>query len=188
MRKISVKLLIALALLTFVSSVSAQRSKRVDQLLNKLKPGEWVGVEGIAQKNFSIIVSEIKMVYGEVEEDDWEISGKISSINPKDKTFYLLNVKVVLDENMEYDDDFDLIKSFKDLTPGLFVEIEGAYLPNGTFHATEIGQVNEKARKLNRLDWTGKVDEVIPGSRTITMLGHTLILTDETQVKNLIQD
>ena len=177
-----------MSLVILASSVSAQNTSRIQKLLSKLKVGEWVKVEGIPQKNFTVLLREIEMIYGEVEDDDWEISGRISSLNPEKKLMYVLNLPVKIDENMEYDDDYEVIKSFSDIKPGLFVELEGIYLKDGIFLATEIGTADEKAQRLNKIEWTGKVQAVDPTARTITILGHTFVFTNTTKIKSLIQD
>ncbi len=187
MKKYSVSLILV-SLLLLVSAASAQKPDMAQKLFKKLKVGEWIKVEGIPQKNFTVLLREIELIYGEVEDDDWEISGRISTLDPKKKMMYVLNLPVKIDDNIEYDDDYEIIKSFSDIKPGLFVELEGTYLKDGTFLGTEIGTADEKAQRLNKIEWTGKVQEVDPTTRTITMLGHNFVFTPSTKIKSLIQD
>ncbi|MCB0264995.1 MAG: hypothetical protein KDH95_24410, partial [Calditrichaeota bacterium] len=93
------------------------------------------------------------------------------------------------DNNVEYEDKFDVIKSFSDIKQGMIVEIEGSYLQDGTFLANEIGQIEvKKDEERNEIEWTGKIQEIDIKNLTITVLGHTMIFNAETKLKTVMFD
>lgn len=189
MKSNRILVLLMLGVLVAISSVAyGQRAEKVKKFLSKLQVGEWIEFEGIPQKDFSIFCEEIEAIYGEVEDDDWEISGMISSIYPDEKKVFLLNLPIIFDEKVEYEDDFNVIKSFSDLKAGMFIEVEGTLLKDGSFQALEVGQMEPKDVKLNRVEWTGKVQAVNPDALTIIVLGHTVQLTNETKIKSPVTD
>lgn len=157
----------------------------VEKFLSTLKTGEWVKFEGTVQEDSTILLKEIKVIYGEFENDDWELSGVIRSVVPEEKMVFMLLLPIKFDKDSKYKKD---IKSFSDIQPGTYVEIEGSFLEDGTFLAVEIEPENIKNDEENTVEWTGKVQSVNPESNSFTILGHTVILMPETKIKSLIHD
>lgn len=146
--------------------------------------------EGVPQEDFSILLTEIKVIYGELEDDDWEINGIVNDVAVEEKKIFILHLPISFDKDTEYKhkkDDPEAIKSFSDIKPGAFVDIEGAFL-DSTFLAAEIGREKVKKGKENMIEWKGKVQSVNPAGNTFSMLGHTIILTPETKIKSLIHN
>ena len=178
-------MLFILGLFTLVHFNPAS-AQTLDKFFSKIKPGEWVEFEGRAQPDMSILVKEIEIVKGEMEEDDWEITGTIRKVIPSEKKIYILNLPIVFDENTEYEDDYDIIKSFSDIKKGMRVELEGQYLKEGIFLASEIGSEEKKKDEINVVEWVGKIESVDVKNKMITIMGHTLILTPDTKIKSFI--
>jgi hypothetical protein len=155
------------------------------KFLSNLKVGEWVTFKGTVQSDSTILVHEIKVIYGEVEDDDWEISGVVSSVVPEEKKIFVLLLPVTFDKDTEYE---KALESFSDINSGSYVEIEGSFLQDGTFLAAEIGTENLKKDEENMVEWKGKVQTVHPESNSFTILQHTVILTPETKIKSLIHN
>ena len=91
----------------------------------KGKTDEWVEFKGTAQSDSVILLHEIKVIYGEVEDDDWEINGVIDSVGTEEKRIYMLSLPIKFDKDTEYNQAFE---SFSDIRSGIFVEIEGSFL------------------------------------------------------------
>ena len=167
-------------------SGSSVFGQKVQNFLNQLKPGEWVDIEGVAQKDYTIILKEIEVVRGEVDSDEWEISGPVSGVLPKEKQIFLLNLPIKFDKDAEFEDDYDVIKSFSDIKPGLYVEMEGVYIQDSVFIANEIGSDKVSDNEVKNIEWSAQVEKVNPESKSIVVLGHTIIFTDETIIKSLM--
>lgn len=169
---------------------SAVFAQKAQDFLNKLKVGEWVEIEGVPQEDFTILLTEIKVIYGEFEDDDWEISGTISGVVAEEKKIFIVLLPIKFGDDTEYKhkkDDPEGIKSFSDIKPGTFVEIEGSFL-DSTFLAAEIGPEKVVEDKKNMIEWKGKVQAVNPASNSFSMLGHNIIFTPETKIKSLIHN
>jgi hypothetical protein len=144
----------------------------------------------MVQKDSTILLEKVKAIYGEVEDDDWEIDGIVSRVAADEKRVYILRLPIQFDKNTEFKhkNDDDGITSFADIQPGIFVEIEGSFLKDSTFLANEIGSEKVKSDEINIIEWKGKVQSVDPANNSFTILGHRVFLTPETKIKSLIHD
>ncbi|MCB0264996.1 MAG: hypothetical protein KDH95_08090, partial [Calditrichaeota bacterium] len=121
MKKTAILSIVFLMIMAMAQSAFAQKqmdTAKYQKFLSKLKVGEWVELEGVVQPDFTVLLQEIEVVYGEVEEDDWEINGKISRVDPEKKNAFMLMLPIHFDNNVEYEDKFDVIKSFSDIKQG----------------------------------------------------------------------
>jgi hypothetical protein len=153
--------------------------------LRNLKVDDWVKFKGTVQSDTTIILHQIKVIYGEVEADDCEVSGTVGSVVAEEKKIFILFLPVKFDKDTEYEKAF---KSFSDIEPGIYVEIEGSFLQDGTFLAAEISTEKPKRDEENMVEWKGKVQSVHPESNSFVILGHTVSLTPETKIKSLIHN
>ncbi len=177
-------LIVILSLTLSIQSIG--QAQNIQKFFSKAKVGEWVELEGRAQPDMSIILKEIEMVRGEMEDDDWEITGKIRAVNREEKTIYILNIPIRFDENSEYEDDYDIIKSFSDIKKGMTVEIEGQYTSDGVFLVKEIGTSEEKKDESNSTELVGKIQAIDPASHTIIVMGQKIVFTPESRIKSLM--
>jgi hypothetical protein len=186
-----IKILIGIVVLTLVvvkidSSLFGQNGNE-QIFLRNLKVGDWVKLEGTAQKDSTILLSEIKVILGELEDDDWEISGVVSRVVAEDKKIYILRLPIIFDRDTKYGYR-NAIKSFSDIETGIYVELEGSFLNDGTFLAVEIGKEKISEDEKDVVEWKGKVQSVNPAENAFTILGHTAILTPETKIKSYIHN
>lgn len=183
------RMLMAFTVLMFVTVnlwLTAE-AQQLENFLSKIKMGEWIEFEGPPQPNSTILVNEIKVLRGEMEDDDWEVSGAVSRVAPEEKTIYMLNLPIKFDNNTEYD-DLGVIKSFSDIKPGMTVEVDGQYTMDGVFLASVVESKKFKEDEKNFVKWTGKVEGVEPESHSINILGHVIILTPETKIKSFLPE
>lgn len=151
-------------------------------LVSKLKVNDWVKIKGVPQNDSKILLKEIRVIYGEVESDDWEVMGVISRLVPEEMKIFIFGFPVMCDKDTKYKS----FESFSDIKSGIYVEIDGSFSPDGTFMAIEIETDEVEEDELSMIRLKGKVQSVNEKDNSFTMMGHTVIITPETKVKSLI--
>ncbi|MDQ7064200.1 MAG: DUF5666 domain-containing protein, partial [candidate division KSB1 bacterium] len=125
------------------------------------------------------------------QDDDWEVSGKISRVDRGRKSVYILGLRVRTNEETEYEaSDEKTRASFDMLRPGLLVEIEGTFLKDGTFLADEIADESKNPKKkkhANQLSFVGKVQKVDTSKKSIKLMGITFYANDQTKFKSKVK-
>lgn len=177
--------------LVFSSLVSAQSTalSKVD-LFKTLKPGQWIQIEGTPQRDMSVQAAEVKVLTGDFQEDDWEVFGTVRNVNRGTKDFEILALKIKTDDNTDFQvkDKNRKFAKFEDLKAGMLVEVEGSFLKDGTFLAEEIqDETVKKADEANSVTLVGKTEKVDAVRRTITLMGVTFIVNDQTRVRSAIK-
>lgn len=156
-----------------------------------LKPGQWVEVEGIVQRDRSVLCTEIKLLASNLLDDDWELTGVIQKVNQEKQEIELLRVPIKMLPETEFDRDHGTIRSFADMAADKLLEIKGTYLKGGTFMAREIEDRSAKLAKKpelkGRIDATGRVENIDLTNHTITLMGITFQLTEGTKGKSAIK-
>jgi len=186
---LSTFVILALCLLGSVS-LSAQTVKKWTpaDIVANAKPGQWVELEGIAQKDLSVLALEIEFLTGDFMDDDWELNGKVQAVNHPENEFQVLVVPVKVSKNTQFDKG---IKSLTDVTPGMLVELEGTYLKDGVFLAKEVEKNTERLKAQPQLDTmveaVGKVEQVDEAKRMITVMGIQFHITEKTEGKSPIK-
>lgn len=184
--------LLSLALaLVFASFAFAQSTSlsKVD-LFKTLKPGQWIQIEGVPQRDMSVQATEVKVLTGDFQEDDWEIFGAVRNVNRGTKDFEILSVKIKTGDDTDFQvkDKNRKFTKFEDLQAGMLVEIEGSFLKDGTFMAEEVqDETAKKAEEANSVTFVGKTEKVDAVRRTITLMGVTFIVNDQTRVRSAIK-
>lgn len=186
-----IKVVISIVVLTLImvkvdTSLFGQNGNE-QIFLRNLKVDDWVKLEGKVQKDSTILLTEIKVILGELEDDDWEISGIVSRVVPEDKKIFILNLPIIFDKDTKYSYN-NAIQSFSDIESGMYVELEGSFLNDGTFLAVEIGKEKVDEDEKDVIEWKGMVQFINPAENTFTILGHTAILTPETKIKSYIHN
>jgi hypothetical protein len=159
---------------------------RPAEILAAVKPGQWVQMEGVVQKNFSALCTDVKILTGDIPEDKWSLEGFARSIDPDKQEFKVLLVPVKTQQNTAFKSKGNMaFKSFADVNPKQLLEVDGTYLKDGAFLAVEIEDKSEKliAKPYlqNMVEFYGRVEKVDAASRTITVMGITFQLTDKTE-------
>jgi hypothetical protein len=179
--------LVALLVATMGSANAQKKPKmKADEILAAVKPGQWVQMEGLVQRDFSALCTDIKILTGDIPANKWSLEGFPRSIDPAKKEFKMLLVPVKMVDTTEFKSKSNLaFKRFADLKPEMLLEVDGIYQKDGTFLAVE---VEDKSEKLvakpylqNMIEAYGKVDKVNAASRTITVMGITFQLTDKSE-------
>jgi hypothetical protein len=185
---------LATLLLVAVHNGEAQRKGRMTtaDILMTLKPGQWVELEGTVRPDLSLICTEIKLLTGDLLDDDWQISGIIRKIDKEKQEIEIVRLPIKVQPQTEFDDEDDgLFASFADIKTNMLIQVEGTYLKDGTFLANEIendsAKLREKPERKDRIEARGRVETIDPTSRTITLMGMSFQLTERTKGKSAIK-
>lgn len=174
------------ALFLCAGAESFAQTKTAADLFSTLKPGQWIKIEGASQKDMTVIAKEVKLLTGDFQDDDCEIEAPVRAIIDKDKKqFQLLTIPVMMEADAKYESDDGSFTRFDQLKPGMYVEIEGAYLKDGSFLADEIQP--ESAAEAAGVVLVAKAEKVDAAKRTITLMGVTFQISDKTKVKSVIK-
>jgi hypothetical protein len=158
------------------------------EIMAKAKPGQWVEIDGVIQKEPSALALEIEFRAGDFMDDDWRLLAKVREVTPTKNEFQVLWVPVKVTKETELD---DALQSLDDIKPGMLVKLEGTFTNDGVFLAKEI---DDRAKKLKAepqfdrmLEVVGKVSQVDAAKRIITVMGIQFHITEETEGKSLIK-
>src|SRR6266487_267270 len=162
------------------------------ELLSALKPGQWIQVGGVPQRDGSLLCTEVKLVTGDFLDDDWALRGVVRGLDQARREFAVGRYPVRLKEPVEYDDgSVGKLRGFSDLHEGMLVKLEGTYMKDGTFLCKEINDESDKlARKPGvekKIHVQAKIERVDPGKRSITAMGMTFFVTNNTKVMSAIR-
>jgi Domain of unknown function (DUF5666) len=178
--------LCAALLLVAVHSSEAQMNSRMTaaDILAALKPGQWVVLDGSVQQDFSVLCTEVKLLTGDLLDDDWKFTGTIQKVNKEKQAIEVFRLPVKILPEAEFTDQDGKMKSFADVKYNMLVQVEGTYLKDGTLLAKQIdndsAKLVEKPKAKNQIKARGKVEKIDPTKRTITLMGTTFRLTDAT--------
>ena len=186
--------LLAAQLLATMSFAQAQvRAKMTpEEILAAIKPGQWMHLEGVIQKGFSVMCTEARILTGDIPENKWSITTVARSIDPAKKELKLLRllIKTQMETEFESKTNF-MFKSFADLKAGMFLEVDGTYLKDDTFMAVEIEDISSELAAdpslANQVEVDGKVERVDVSNRTVTLMGITFHIVDKTRLKSAIK-
>jgi len=192
--RVYVFIVIVVALLCAIASSAAAQTKRKmapAEVMAALKPGQWVKMEGIVQKDFSVMCMDIKTLTGDLLEDDWEITAVIRKVEREKQEIALLLLPIKIQPDTEFEDKTGKLKGFADLNPGMLVEADGTYLKDGTFLPKEIENVSAELAGepglQNEVEIVGKVDKINADKRTMTVMGVTFHIIAETELKSALK-
>lgn len=181
----------ALFLLALSSLAAAQSTtlSRVD-LFKTLKTGQWIQIEGVPQRDMSVLTTEAKILTGDFEDDDWEISGMVRAVSRVAREFEIFTLKIKVTEETDYgtkDKTRPFVK-FDDLKDDMFVQVDGTFMKDGSFLAEEVkDKTSKKKDEADTITLIGKVERSDATRRTITLMGVTFMINDQTRVRSAIK-
>lgn len=184
---------LAAQLLTTISFAQAQSRARMtpEEILAAIKPGKWMQLEGVIQRDFSVLCTEAKILTGDFLEDDWSITAVARNIDKARREFKMLRLPVKTNNVTEYETKVGVFKSFADLKAGIMLEVDGTYLKSDTLLAVEIEDVSAELIAEpgleNQVEARGKVERVDIPNRTVTLMGITFHIIDKTRLKSAIK-
>jgi len=155
------------------------------EILAACKVGQWVQMEGIIQKDFTVMCMDVKIITGPVKKAS--ITAPARSLDPAKKEFKLLLVPIKTNDATEYENDADTFKKFGDLKAGMLVEVDGPFglEKDGSFLAAEVedvsAELNGQPELSNAVEMVGKIEKVNPAKQTITVMGVVYQLHDKSE-------
>src|SRR5688500_2634912 len=100
--QVSTGVFAALLLVAVHSSMAQMKGKMTaDDILAALKPGQWVELEGTVHQDFSVLCTEIKLLTGDLLDDDWKLTGIIRSVNKEKQAIEILRLPVKIQPETE---------------------------------------------------------------------------------------
>ena len=195
--KHSLRILVSFTTLTLLAPVGellAQSGAIVPtrEVLATLKPGQWIQLEGLPQKDGTVNCTEVKLLTGDLLDDNWTLRGLVRSVDAKNQQFTVAKYPIRLKDQVEYDDEAGgKFKSFSDLRVGMLVKLDGTYLKDGSFLCQKIdhqtAKIVNKPGIEKRVQLAGKIERSNPTKRSITAMGMTFFMTNNTKMKSVIK-
>ena len=75
----------------------------IQQQLKTLKPGQWIDITGVPQKNGVIDAVKLKKLTGDFEPSDCEVRGTVRRLNLEKEEFYIMGMLCTVTEETEYE-------------------------------------------------------------------------------------
>jgi hypothetical protein len=158
------------------------------EILAHAKPGQWVEIDGVLQKESAVLALEIEFRAGDFMDDDWRLLAKVKEVTPTKNQLQVLWVPVKVTKETEFDDK---LKNLEDIKPEMLLKLEGTFTNDGIFLAKEI---SDRSRKLKvepdfegMLELVGRIGQVDEAKQMITVMGIQFQITEETEGKSLIK-
>jgi hypothetical protein len=169
----------------------APKPEPAAEILTVIKPGQWVQIEGLLQRDTPLPCTELRQLAGDFLDDDWSLMGRVDSLDSKRGRFMIGPIRVRLAKNAMLEGPEGLLTSVSDLREGMSVEVDGTYLKNGTFLGKEVDDESDDPRTANRLRgrvrMVAKIEHVDRLRRRVTVMGNEFLVTDKTQFKSMLR-
>jgi hypothetical protein len=185
--------LLGILLCTMVPSTQAQMGGRMTstELLKTLNPGQWVKLEGIIQRDSSILCKDVKVLTGDFGNDDWALAAVVKRVDKTAQQVYIAHLPIKFQKDTEFQSEHGTLKGFADLKPGMYIDLEGTYLKDGTFLVKEIEDESAKLKAepelTHEIEAKGRVEQIDAVKRTITLMGFTCRLSERTRIQSTIR-
>lgn len=162
------------------------------QLMAALKVGQWVKIEGPAGKAPTVQCSEAKMLTGDFLDGDWQISADVRSVDAAKGTFLVFTMPCKLGDGCTFKSKKNPgFKSLSQLKPGMYVNVEGTFLRDGTLLAQKVAdkadELEEKPEHKGLVRLRGRIDKLSTTAQTVTVMGITFQVNSRTQAKSVIR-
>lgn len=159
--------------------------------LTTLKVGQWVQIRGGLRADSTSRCDELKILTGDILDDDWALKGSVQALNPAKLEFTLNGVGIQVTEDTNFDSPVRPFRAFSDLRMGQIVEVEGTYLKNGRFLAKE---VDDESDEMARRPWAqgqimlvGRIERVDARKRLVSAMGMVFEVTENTRLRSAIE-
>jgi hypothetical protein len=183
--------LVALALVA-VDAGEVQTKMTPKEIVAALKPGQWVKVDGTVRSDSSIMCDEIKILIGDFLDDDWSLKGIVQKLDQENRKLEILRLSIKIDEDARFESDEDKgFAGIADLKVGMFLEVGGTYLKDGTFLAVEIDDKSERLEEnpelKNVIQAEGKVEKIDAANHSFALMGAKFQVTASTKSRSVIK-
>jgi hypothetical protein len=180
------------ALETGVAYAQSGRAGTPAELMSALKVGQWVKIEGPAGNTPVVQCSEAKMLTGDFLDGDWQISGDVRRVDAAKGTFMIFTMPCKLADSARFKSKANPgFKGLAQLKPGMYVNVEGTFLRDGTLLARQVAdkadELVEKPEHKGLVRLRGRIDKVNASAQSVTVMGITFQINSRTQAKSVIR-
>jgi uncharacterized protein DUF5666 len=168
------------------------RAGTPNELMAALKVGQWVKIEGPAGNTPVVQCSEAKMLTGDFLDGDWEITADVRRVDAAKGTFTVFTMPCKLADGCTFKSKSNPgFKGLEQLKAGMYVNVEGTFLRDGTLLARKVGDKKEdlveKPEHKGLVRMRGRIDKVNPAAQSVTVMGITFQINSRTQAKSVIR-
>jgi hypothetical protein len=162
------------------------------ELMSALKVGQWVKIEGPAGNTPSVQCSEAKMLTGDFLDGDWQVTSEVRRVDAAKGTFMVFTMPCRLADSARFKSKANPgFKSLAQLKTGMYVNVEGTFLRDGTFLVRQVAdkadELLEKPEHKGLVRLRGRIDKVNPSAQSVTVMGITFQINSRTQAKSVIR-
>lgn len=161
------------------------------EIMDTLKPGQWVQMEGAVQKDNSVMCSQLQIMTGDFLDDDWSLVGVAQKVDKEKQQVVIMRIPIKVHEDTEYENSTGTFKSFSQIKEGSFLEVEGTYLKDGTFLAKEIEDESEKLAEdtglKNTVEIEGKIEKIDKKRSTFSVMGIKVKINNRTKSRSVFK-
>jgi len=183
-----------IALVALAAGLAHAQSGRAGtpaELMAALKVGQWVKIEGPAGNTPSVQCSEAKMLTGDFLDGDWQISAEVRRVDAAKGTFTVFTMPCKLADGARFKSKANPGFSLAQLKPGMYVNVEGTFLRDGTLLARQVAdkadELLEKPEHKGLVRLRGRIDKVNPAGQSVTVMGIAFQINSRTQAKSVIR-
>jgi hypothetical protein len=187
-------LIACIALVALAAGLAHAQSGRAGtpaELMAALKVGQWVKIEGPAGNTPSVQCSEAKMLTGDFLDGDWQISAEVRRVDAAKGTFTVFTMPCKLADGARFKSKANPGFSLAQLKPGMYVNVEGTFLRDGTLLARQVAdkadELLEKPEHKGLVRLRGRIDKVNPAGQSVTVMGIAFQINSRTQAKSVIR-
>ena len=170
----------------------AGRAGSPAELMAALKVGQWVKIEGPTANAAIVQCTQAKMLTGDFLDGDWQISSEVRRVDPAKGTFTVYTMPCKLAQNCVFKSKTNpAFTSLAQLKPGMYVNVEGTFLRDGTLLANKVGdkasELETKPEHKGSVRLRGRIDRLNPSAMTVTVMNITFQVNSHTQAKSVIR-
>jgi hypothetical protein len=175
-----------------IARAQSGRAGTPSELMAALKAGQWVKIEGPAGNTPTVQCSEAKMLTGDFLDGDWQITSDVRRVDPAKGTFTVFTMRCKVGEGCTFKSKTNPgFTSLAQLKPGMYVNVEGTFLADGTLLARKVADkaedLVEKPEHKGLVRLRGRIDKVNSAAQSVTVMGINFQVNSHTRAKSVIR-
>jgi hypothetical protein len=112
----------------------------------------------------------------------------VKKVDAEKQQVQIMNLPIKIKEDAEYQAG---LTGFSNLKVGMYLDVDGTYLKDGTFLAKQVEdesiKLTENPEVANEADIKGKVEKINAANNTLTIMGITVRINDKTKSRSVIK-
>jgi len=186
--------LLAAFLATLIGSTAGAappaRSGTATHPLARLRVGNWVQLEGMAQRTGPVLCHEARSLAGDFLDDDYALKGLVKAVDFARQEFSIGACRIRVTRNTTYENPRGAIRSIMDMRPGMIVDVEGVLLEDGHLLAAEVDDETDEIawnpKVRDEIEVIGKIEQVDPRRRVVRVMGIEFLINARTRLLSAI--